>query len=168
MVARDEDEFSEWYRDQHRRVVASLMAVSGLVDAATEAADEAFARAFLAWDRISTTGQPDAWVFRVALNHLRRQMRRSGLERRFWSSQPTQAAPSPELPDSSVWQAVRTLPLRQRTALVLRYVADLPEAEIARAMGIRRGTVAATLAAARERVATELSRTESEEAVRHG
>lgn len=162
------DEFSEWYGGQHRRVVSSLVAVSGSVDAATEAADEAFARAFLAWSRISTRGQPEAWVFRVALNHLRRQMRRSGLERRWWSNQPAVEASPPELPDHPIWEAVRGLPLRQRTALVLRYVADLPEAEIARSMGIRRGTVAATLATARERLAIELSRIESEEDVNRG
>jgi RNA polymerase sigma-70 factor (sigma-E family) len=38
-------------------------------------------------------------------------------------------------------QAIRALPPRQREALVLRYYLDLSEAETARSMGIRRGTV---------------------------
>ncbi len=49
------------------------------------------------------------------------------------------------------------LPPRQRTAMVLRYVADLTEPEIAQAMGIRRSTVSATLAAARKRLARDLA-----------
>jgi DNA-directed RNA polymerase specialized sigma24 family protein len=45
------------------------------------------------------------------------------------------------------------LPDRQRKAIVLRFVADLAEADIAVAMGATRGTVASTLAAARRRLA---------------
>jgi RNA polymerase sigma factor (sigma-70 family) len=37
--------------------------------------------------------------------------------------------------------ALRALPPRQRETLVLRYYLDLDEEEIARSMGIRRGTV---------------------------
>jgi RNA polymerase sigma factor (sigma-70 family) len=43
-----------------------------------------------------------------------------------------------------VLSALRALPARQREALVLRYYADLSEAEIARAMGVSRGTVKST------------------------
>ena len=38
-------------------------------------------------------------------------------------------------------QAVRQLPVRQREALVLRFYLDLPEAEIARIMGLRPSSV---------------------------
>ena len=37
--------------------------------------------------------------------------------------------------------ALRKLPARQREAIVLRYYAELPKAEIAAAMGISRGAV---------------------------
>lgn len=46
--------------------------------------------------------------------------------------------------------ALATLPSRQRAALVLRYWLDLPEAEIARALDCRPGTVKSTLARALE------------------
>jgi RNA polymerase sigma factor (sigma-70 family) len=42
---------------------------------------------------------------------------------------------------SAVVAALRGLPERQREALVLRYYADLSEAEIAATMGISRGAV---------------------------
>ena len=41
----------------------------------------------------------------------------------------------------AIWQAMRRLPLRQRTVLVLRFYDDLPDDEIARVLGCRRGTV---------------------------
>lgn len=55
------------------------------------------------------------------------------------------------------WAAVGYLPVRQRTAVVLRYVAELLEAAIAQMMGIRRSSVVATLAAARRSLAAVLT-----------
>ena len=40
-----------------------------------------------------------------------------------------------------LWAAVRRLPTRQRAVLVLRYYEDLPEAEVARLLGLPLGTV---------------------------
>jgi RNA polymerase sigma-70 factor (sigma-E family) len=40
-----------------------------------------------------------------------------------------------------LWQAMRRLPLRQRTVLVLRFYADASDADIAATLGCRRGTV---------------------------
>ncbi len=45
----------------------------------------------------------------------------------------------------SVRDAITTLPPRQREAVVLRYLADLPLADVAEAMGCAVGTVKATL-----------------------
>lgn len=42
---------------------------------------------------------------------------------------------------SDLRQAVRALPIRQRSVIVLRYLDDLSEADTARAMGISTGTV---------------------------
>jgi DNA-directed RNA polymerase specialized sigma24 family protein len=72
------------------------------------------------------------------------------------STQLSAVPPSvPEI-DIELWEVVRALPDRQRTAIVLRYVADLSEADIAIAMKVRRGTVASTLTQARARLAVEL------------
>jgi RNA polymerase sigma factor (sigma-70 family) len=53
-------------------------------------------------------------------------------------------------------RAVANLPRRQRVAVVLTYFADLPQAEVAVAMGVRRGTVASTLSDARSSLAITL------------
>lgn len=41
----------------------------------------------------------------------------------------------------ALWQALRRLPVRQRTVLVLRFYEDATDADIAHALGCRRGTV---------------------------
>lgn len=47
---------------------------------------------------------------------------------------------------------MRSLPARERTAVALRHVADLPTASVAAVMGVAPGTVAATLHAARAKL----------------
>ncbi len=54
--------------------------------------------------------------------------------------------------DIGIWGEIARLPERQREALVLKYVSDLPEAQIALVMGVSRGSVASTLAGARNRL----------------
>jgi RNA polymerase sigma-70 factor (sigma-E family) len=55
------------------------------------------------------------------------------------------AAPPSDVVDpverDALWQALRQLPTRQRTVLVLRFYADASDADIAAALGCRRGTV---------------------------
>ena len=52
--------------------------------------------------------------------------------------------------DPSLAEALRALPPQRRLVVFLRYFADLPYADIARICGTSEGTVAATLAQARE------------------
>lgn len=62
---------------------------------------------------------------------------------------------APEPSDVELWAAVARLSERQQRCVVLRYVHDLPEGEIAELLGIARGTVAATLHAARKSLRAE-------------
>ena len=149
-------QFEIWYREEHRRVLASCVAVCGDLDAAIEATDEAFSRALARWDRVSQMTAPGAWVCRVALNYLKRSYRRR-LREVAWHLVGRSSSIEPQIPSPELWAAVRALPSRQRMAVVLRYVADLPEADIGLVMNIARGTVAATLAAARTALAAQLA-----------
>ena len=86
----------------------------------------------------------DAWATlpgaEAALSYLRRSVvRRSRSAPRVPPGQNPQAAPP--LPGTAVVSALRALPARQREVLVLRYFADLPEAEIAAVTGIRTAAV---------------------------
>src|SRR5439155_24842943 len=68
--------------------------------------------------------------------------------------------PVPDLPAAPIdtdtrlvmWQALATLPPRQRTVLVLRYYEDMSEADIAATLGVSRGTVKSTAAKALARL----------------
>jgi RNA polymerase sigma-70 factor (ECF subfamily) len=146
-------EFEAWYLREHPKVVAALTWIAGDPHVAADATDEAFARAYANWRRVDRMASPGGWVYRVALNVVRRRMRRMAFEQRTVEP-PAEVA---QVVDYEIWTVVRQLPERQRIAVVLRYLLDLPEQEVAVAMRISRGTVASALAAARQRLATWLT-----------
>src|SRR5688500_10953381 len=141
------DTFEEWYRREHPRLVTSMLLVAGNIHLAQEAADEAFARALARCDRVSIMASPNGWTYRVALNVLRRRGKRAARERELLArGRPPEEVPAPA---GEAWDVVRRLPPRQRTAVVLRYVADLTEEQVGAAMGVSRSTVSSSLADAR-------------------
>jgi len=147
--------FEDFYSENHRRVRAALTVAIGERELAFDAADEAFARAFLQWDRVSTMASPRAWVFRVGLNVARRRVRRRSFERALLRrTEPVTELPAPA---AEVWELVAELPERQRLAVVLRHVGDLTEDQVASAMGIKRGTVSRTLRDAHQKLASALT-----------
>jgi RNA polymerase sigma factor (sigma-70 family) len=148
--------FESWYRDEHPRLLAAMAVVARDTEVAGEVTAEAFARALERWDRVAAMESPGGWTYRVALNLVRRRARRAAVERRLLPrlAPPVTAAVPAHAVD--VWQAVTGLPPRMRTAVALRYLGGLTEAEVAETMGVAPGTVAATLSDARRRLATLL------------
>lgn len=156
--------FATWYRDEFPKVARALALATGDPLLGEEAAAEAFARALANWKRVGLMASPGGWVYTVALNEVRRTWRRGQLEQRAAARLRLADVPAPRSPDDALWKAVAALPPRARTAIALRYVADLPESEIADAMNVTRGTVAATLSHARKQLAAVLGPTFAEEA----
>ena len=155
----DDAGFAQWYRAEHPRLVAALTVVARDVTIAAEVVDEACVRACERWPRVRAMQSPVGWTFRTALNVLRRRHRRALMEanvtRRTTAGSPGVAPPSDW--SIEVWDAVTRLPTRERTAIALRYVADLSTDEIAHAMRVAPGTVGSTLHAARHRLAELLA-----------
>jgi RNA polymerase sigma factor (sigma-70 family) len=150
-------DFEDWYAGEHSRLFSSLLVLTGDRDLAADATDEALSRALQHWDRVRAMDSPEGWTYRVAVNVVRRTGRRHGMEQRLLhrlASSPGRVAPAPA---GEVWDLVRSLTDRQRTAVVLRYVADLTEPAIATVMGVTRGTVASTLADARRALGDALA-----------
>ena len=143
--------FEDWYRSEHPRLVAAMLLLTGDLEEAREATDEAFARALDRWPRVRAMASPGGWTYRVALNVLHRRARRAGLERRLLRRHPPQS--TVPAPATEVWQVVRQLSPRQREAVILRHVADLTEGDVAAAMRVSRSTVSSTLADAHRRLA---------------
>jgi RNA polymerase sigma-70 factor (ECF subfamily) len=92
----------------------------------------------------------DAWLHRVAvraaLRERKRGRRRQALEDEHHAQRPTPSA-DPGL--GGILDLLEGLPARQRAALTLRYVHDLPDAAIARALGVREGAVRSLLSRGR-------------------
>jgi RNA polymerase sigma factor (sigma-70 family) len=152
----DDESFETWYRAEHPRVLGLLTVVAGSEDMGRDATAEAFTRALERWERVHLMESPSAWTFRVGVNVVRRRLRRAAFERRHWLATPEPTTPAALEPD--LWAAVRRLPPRQRTAIALRYVCDLTNAQIAEVMGVADGTVSATLTTAHRRLASQLAR----------
>jgi len=136
--------FDELYRRDLASVVAVVYALCGNRWAAEDLAHDAFVVAFQRWDHVRSYERPGAFVRRVALNLAHSRMRRVGAEARalarFAVRQPPLVdALEPE--DARFWAQVRRLPRRQREVVVLRYVEELSDAEIAVVLGCAESTV---------------------------
>lgn len=147
----DASGFSEFYATSFQRVCAAVRAFCGDADVAREATQEAFARAYARWSRLHDGPSPLAWVTTTALNLSRRHYRR----RKVLSG----AARSDDAPTGDrldVLAALRALPERQRQAVVLHYLMDLPVATVADVMGTSDGTIKAHLHKGRAALRTAL------------
>ncbi|MFV0317260.1 MAG: RNA polymerase sigma factor [Microthrixaceae bacterium] len=164
----DDDGFEDWYRYNRPRLARSLIVASGgNVDAAVDSTDEAFVRALERWPRVSRMDSPAAWTYRTALNVLRRRFRRrasevSAVRALLSADQQGNRGHESTLDRLVVWEAVEELGERERTAMALRYVGGLSEAEVGTAMGLTEGGASALLSRARK----ALRRTLSDEEVR--
>ncbi|MDT0268120.1 sigma-70 family RNA polymerase sigma factor [Streptomyces sp. DSM 44915] len=158
-----ESEFGVWYEALWPQVFRTVAISVGDRGLAEEAVAEAFAKALARWPRPAQADNPPAWLHRVAVNEVRSRWRRARLERRMVrrlaGRADASAAVLPTARDDALWAAVAQLPERMRQMVALRYVLDLPEAEVARQLGVSRGTVASTLSTARGRLATALAET---------
>ena len=138
--------FEDFYAAEFNRVLDSAFAFSGDRDAATDATQEAFARAFARWRRLSRQEWAGGWVTTTALNVLRRRFRDAAR-----SLTPVDDRASSDMHGRvDLLRALRGLPVRQREAAVLFYIGDLPLHAVADAMGISDGAVKSHLARARE------------------
>jgi RNA polymerase sigma-70 factor (sigma-E family) len=106
----------------------------------------ALERAYRRWGRICRSGDPERYVRRSLANASTDRWRRLGRrgERHLPAdtSGPVTGDHAGEVADRDfLLRALAGLPPRQRAVLVLRYYCDLPEAEIADALGCTPGTV---------------------------
>ena len=151
--------FEDFFRERYGEVVRSMRLMVGDHAWAEELAQEAFTRACRHWWRVSRLDRPAAWVYVVACNEARHGWRRHQRAMRTVLNSPAPVAEDPARTIATVLDvraALAHLTERQRAAVVLRYVADLPLADIADVMGCATGTVKATLHQALAHLRVEL------------
>ncbi|MFE6333352.1 SigE family RNA polymerase sigma factor [Streptomyces sp. NPDC057806] len=147
-LARDE-EFRSFVTGRWPRLMRTAFLLTGEQHAAEDLVQSTLEQVYVAWRRVGSADEPDAYVRRVMINsHARKHRRRlkeflapkddSGLVR--------------EIPDTgdriaqaddrnALLTALAQLPPRQREAVVLRYWEDLTETQTAQAMGCSVGAV---------------------------
>lgn len=148
--------FEPWYTATYPRLVTALSLVSGNRQEAEDAAAEACARCLERWGTPDQPRNPSGWTYTVALNLLRRGWRNRRREADHLATIPVPVGLEGREPSLELWRAVAALPERERIAVVLRYVGDLSEREVADAMAVKPGTVATALFRARAKLATQL------------
>lgn len=137
------------FLDAHRDAVYAFLFAAVGPHEADDCFQETFIAALRAYPSLTDARNLRGWVLtiahRKALDAHRARARRAVPV----ASVPEQAAPAIAM--DGVWEAVRTLPPRQRAAVTLRFAADLPYREVARVAG-------GTEEAARRNVADGLKR----------
>lgn len=159
----DGDGFDEFYAAELPRLVA-LARVLCSSAIAEDVAQEAMLVAYRRWREVSALARPEQWVRRTCANLAISQFRRGVVELRVRARLAARRPPPGRLDESAeeFWTAVRALPRRQAQAAALRFVYDLPIAEIAQTMDCSEGTVKQHLSRARRSLATTLGVTEEE------
>jgi RNA polymerase sigma-70 factor (sigma-E family) len=139
------DDFTTLYVGHYEQLLRMAVLLVGDMAAAEDVVQEAFIRVHHALD-CRPVHSPLAYLRQTVVNLARSELRRRLIRLRH-APRPAPPAASAEegacasISRQEVIRALRRIPARQREAVVLRYWADLPEAEIADLMGVSTGAV---------------------------
>jgi RNA polymerase sigma-70 factor (ECF subfamily) len=165
--AGDREAFGELFARHRGRLWAVALRTTGNPEDAADALQDAAVSAFRAVDSFRRDSAVGTWLYRITVNACLDRMRRQ-------AARPTVHYPDPE---SSIWrqatadpvdmaeqrelrlvleQALASLPLDQRAAVVLVDVQGLPVEEAAAVLDVPVGTVKSRCARGRAKLATRL------------
>jgi RNA polymerase sigma-70 factor (sigma-E family) len=126
--------FADFYAGHYADLVRLAALLSGSSDAAPDLVQDCFVRLHGHW---TTVNDPLPYVRRSVVHACASHHRSIARGRRL----PTPEPQDSQLGADELEDALAKLPARQRAAVVLRYYGDLPDADIARALRCRPGTV---------------------------
>lgn len=152
--------------DEHGAAVHRYCLAQAGPDHGPDCFQEAVLAALTAYPKLRDGSNLRSWLFTIAhhkvVDHHRRQARRPQPMPELAA---ISAAPSPTGPVSGLdlgggelWAAVGQLPEKQRGAIALRYLADLPYAEIAEVLGCSEAAARQSVRAGLTRLRSEVSR----------
>jgi RNA polymerase sigma-70 factor (sigma-E family) len=169
-AARDAD-FASYLQARQASVLRTAYLLSGDRHTAEDLTQTAFAKLYLAWDRVRDQGSIDGYLRRILVNEHNSLWRRGWKRREHATDELPEPVPVVDEYDdgrsAALWELVQSLPRKARAVLVLRYYEELSEAETAEILGISIGTVKSqtsrALAALRERTPAHLNPADREE-----
>jgi RNA polymerase sigma-70 factor (ECF subfamily) len=141
----------------------AALGVLGDREAAGDIAQEVAIIALSKSRRLRNPQAFNAWVYRVAVRRALREIKRNSRRARAEQEHNRLAPGASNEGDSleGIARMLAPLPPRERAALTLRYVFDLPDPEIARAIRCRPGTVRSLLSRGRDRLRLTLEAQEA-------
>jgi RNA polymerase sigma-70 factor (sigma-E family) len=138
------NEYERFVAENADSLVRTAYLMVGDLHEAEDLVQEALFKVASKWPRVSRMDSPVAYARRIVVNQaLHGSSRRSRRRAELGTGPPAETAAAAvqlEIHDE-LFDALVELPPRQRAALVLRYFLDLPEAEVAAALGCSLGTV---------------------------
>jgi RNA polymerase sigma-70 factor (ECF subfamily) len=153
-VDENEAAIERLYRSSYRRFVGVLSTITGDYQRGHDAVQETFARALARRSDLRDPASLEAWVWRIGVRTALEL--RAGRELASLNGSLELAIVEADR-DPALAAAIRALPPRRRLMVFLHYFADLPYAAIADVCEVSVGTVAATLAQAREELQAALT-----------
>jgi RNA polymerase sigma-70 factor (sigma-E family) len=152
----DEDRFAEFVRVQSASLFRAAYLMTGDYQRAEDLLQSTLVRVYQRWPRVVEMEHPGGYAHKVLVSQAGSWWRKRSSRERVLVLR-DQPAPGDRMDDLAehqrVWQAVLSLPPRQRAVTVLRYYEDLSEAEIAATLGMAPGTVKSHAHAASRRLA---------------
>jgi RNA polymerase sigma factor (sigma-70 family) len=135
------------FLEQHRATVYRFLTVAVGPHEADDVFQETFLAALRAYPRVREPDKLDRWVLAIASRKAIDHHRAAGARPLPTDDPPEQPVvdPAPDDPGDPLWAAVRSLPPKQRVAVVHRHVLDRPYAEIAELMGSSEQTARANV-----------------------
>jgi RNA polymerase sigma-70 factor (sigma-E family) len=157
----DQAGYDEFFRRHHRELARLAFSLTGNRDDADDITGEALASVWQHWSRVQAADHPLGYVRKIIVNLAADRIRRAVRERHKTARLATVTRWFHSGPDVGaavdLQAAVLALPAGRRACVVLRHVLDLPEAEVARTLGISLGTVKSQTAKGLAQLRTALS-----------
>jgi len=153
-MASSDVEFDILFREEFPDVVRAVFLICHDQERARDIAQDAFVQLLRHWKKVSRYDRPGAWVRRVAIRMAIQSIRRESLRSRLEPQTSIPRTPGPV--DIDLLEAIRSLPPKQRAAVVLFYFEDMPLAEVAEVIGCSHATTRVHVKQGRERLASIL------------
>lgn len=151
-------DFEELIARYDRRLFNVMYGMTGDYHRALDLTEETFVRAIKAYPRFRGDSDPFTWLYRIAVNVLKKQHRREARRAELWDRHLESEPPPDHDPTTprdiaieseraaAVRRAIANLPRAFGEAITLRYIDQMSYEEIAAACGCSMGTVKSRIA----------------------